>query len=73
MLRIAAKEEDSEHWGALKQPPQALTPTRTLAQARPSRDDGQGEVFSQVSADSCFLEQVSYIVVSQGPVPISGT
>lgn len=43
MLRIAAKEEDSEHWGALKHPPQALTPTRALAQARPSRDDRQGE------------------------------
>lgn len=43
MLRIAAKEEDSEHWGTLKHPPQALTPTRALAQARPSRDDGQGE------------------------------
>lgn len=44
VLRIAAKgERGSEQRCALEHSTPALTPTRTLAQARSPRDDGQGE------------------------------
>lgn len=57
-------KEEGKQWCAMEHPTQAITLTRTLAQVRPSRDDGQEECSAMcLKTPDCVLEQMSYIGV----------